>query len=85
MTSNELSAELRDIKQFLREDTRTIIENEINSKEAAQLSKKNESNVVQLQRELVLLKAENTSTIRLIENLFAREARIIAILFEILE
>jgi pyoverdine/dityrosine biosynthesis protein Dit1 len=85
LSNNELNHELRDIKRFLREDTRTIIKNEIKSTAADKKSKSNAADIIQQRNNIANIISENASNKKLIENVLDREARIINILFEILK
>jgi hypothetical protein len=82
---NELNTELTDIKRFLREDTRTIIANEIKSNAANTKSTSNEVSISYLRKYIDDLKDLNNINKQLIENVLDREARIIRILGEILK
>ena len=65
---NELNTELTDIKRFLREDTRTIIANEIKSNAANTKSTSNEVSISYLRKYIDDLKDLNNINKQLIEN-----------------
>ena len=85
MDTNALTVELEEIKKFLEDDTRSVIQSELRSQLAMKKSEINESNALHLRREYFTLKTTVEDQQRLITQLHSREERIIDVIMEIID